>query len=123
MGRQDPHRSILPERDSANLRGTDQRAKPDLLERATSKTTTRQGRRKVGCEPRQPVKGITLRELGARTVTGYYSLSRIPQNLIVGTQRTIGDLTRSPRRLTTAVPNKAPKAPTRVSPTRAVTQM
>src|SRR6266571_1364199 len=68
MGRQDPYRSILPERDSAHIRGTAQRAKSKLLERASCKTTARQERWKVCSEPGQSFEGITVRKPSARTV-------------------------------------------------------
>src|SRR5207245_7520411 len=69
MGRQDPYRCILPERDSADLRGTAQRAKPKLLENPSGKTTARQERRKIRGQPGQSFKGITVREPGTRTLT------------------------------------------------------
>src|SRR5207249_7029822 len=93
MGRQDSDRRVLPKRDSTDLRRTDKRTKSELLEGAACKTTARQGRWKVGCEPRQFIKGITVRELGARTVTGLRPLlSRIPQDLMVGLSELVGIL-------------------------------
>src|SRR2546428_13214485 len=77
MGRQDSDRCILPERDSADLRGTAQRAKPELLERASCKTTARQERRNICSGPGQSFDGITVLKPGARTVTGSVSVSSI----------------------------------------------
>src|SRR2546425_7088425 len=91
MGRQDPYRCILPERDSADIRGTAQRAKPQLLERASCKTTSREERRKIRSELGQSFEGIAVRKPGAGTVTGslfagsYSENARFLASELVGT--------------------------------------
>src|SRR6266516_408985 len=62
MGRQDPDRRLLPERDHSNIRGPHKGPDTKLPRSTPVRTTTRQTRRHITRQPSKPLKTTPLRE-------------------------------------------------------------